>query len=62
MNSQLLIVFVALAIALLMAFKPEMFVLNPDHRTPRLVRSIKYIGLSVSIVFIIWLILNVFFG
>lgn len=48
--SELLVVIVAVIISLLMSFKPEMFVLNEAHRSPELVKAIKYIGMSVSIV------------
>ena len=58
MNSQLIVILLALAIALLMAFKPEMFVPNPDHRTPRFVRGLKYVGMSVSIVLLIGTVLT----
>ena len=48
--SELLVVFVAIVIALLMAIKPEMFVLNEKRRTPRFIKAIKSIGMSVCIV------------
>jgi len=48
--SEIVIVIVAIVVALLMAIKPEMFILNEEHRSPKLVRGIKYIGVSVSIV------------
>lgn len=48
--SELLVVFVAIALALLMAIKPEMFVLNEKRRTPRFIKAIKNIGISVCIV------------
>ena len=54
MNSQFWIIIVALVVALIMAIKPEMFILNPDHRTKTFTRSIKYVGMSVSFVLIIW--------
>ncbi len=58
MDSQSIVVFMALIVALVMAFKPEMFILNPDHRTPSFVRSIKYIGMAVSLVFLVWLLIS----
>ena len=48
--SELLVVFVAIAIALLMVIKPEMFVLDEKRRTPRFIKAIKSIGMSVCIV------------
>ena len=48
--SELVVVLIAIALSLLMAIKPEMFVLNEKHRSPSFLRSIKYIGISVSIV------------
>ena len=48
--SEIIVVVVAFVAAFLMAFKPEMFVIHPEHRTPKFVRSIKYIGISVCIV------------
>jgi hypothetical protein len=47
--SELFIVIVAIAIAMLMTIKPEMFVLNKSHG-PKFVKSIRYIGMSVAIV------------
>ena len=41
MNSQIVVVLLALVVALLMAIKPELFVINPDHRTPRGLHDIK---------------------
>ncbi len=58
MKSQFLVILIALAVALVMAIKPEMFIPNPKHRTPSFIRGIKYIGMSVSLVFIIWLIIS----
>ena len=55
MNSQIVVVLLALVVALLMAIKPELFVINPDHRTPRFLHNIKYVGMSVSIVFLVWI-------
>lgn len=48
--SELLVVFVAIAIAFLMAIKPEMFVLNENRRTPGFIKAIRNIGMSVCIV------------
>lgn len=48
--SELIVVFVAVAVALIMAFKPEMFVLSEARRTPRFLKSIRFIGMSVAIV------------
>ena len=48
--SEIVVVLVAIIIALLMAIKPEMFVLAEERRTPKFIRGIKYIGVSVSIV------------
>ena len=48
--SELVVVLIAIALSLLMAIKPEMFVLNEKHRSPSFVKAIKYIGISVSIV------------
>ena len=48
--SEIIVVFVAVVIALLMALKPEMFVLNEKRRTPKFIKAIKSIGISVSIV------------
>lgn len=48
--SELLVVFVAIAIALLMVIKPEMFVLDEKRRTPKFIKAIKGIGMSVCIV------------
>ena len=48
--SELIVVFAAILIAMLMAIKPEMFVLNEKRRTPKFIKAIRYIGLSVAIV------------
>lgn len=48
--SELIVIFAAIAISLLMAIKPEMFILNEKRRTPDFVKAIKYIGMSVCIV------------
>ena len=55
MDSQLWVVFAAIAVALLMAIKPEMFLINPDHRGFRMVRAVKRIGMAVAIVLLVWL-------
>ena len=62
MNSQIVVVLLALVVALLMAIKPELFVINPDHRTPRFLHNIKYVGMSVSIVFLIWIAVTLLHG
>lgn len=54
MNSELFVIFAAIAIALLMAVKPEMFILNEEKRTPKFVKVIKSIGMSVAIVLLTW--------
>ena len=48
--SEIIVIVVAFIAAIVMAIKPEMFVINPEHRTPKFVRAIKYIGISVCIV------------
>ena len=48
--SELIVVFAAIAIAMLMTIKPEMFVLNEKRRTPKFIKSIRAIGMSVAIV------------
>ena len=48
--SELFVVFVAIAVAVLMAIKPEMFVLDEKRRTPKFLKAIKSIGMSVAIV------------
>ncbi len=58
MDSQIWIVILALVIALIMAIKPEMCIPNPKHRTPSFIHGIKYIGISVSIVLLLWLGIN----
>ena len=54
MNSELFVIFAAIAIALLMAIKPEMFILNEAKRTPRFVKVIKSLGMAVAIVLLTW--------
>ncbi len=61
MNSELWVVIAAIVVALLMAIKPEMFILNPDHRSFRMVRAIKRIGMSVAIVLLLWLSLTLIY-
>lgn len=48
--SEIIVVLVAIVVALLMVVKPEMFVLNERHRTPKFIKSIKFIGMAVAIV------------
>ncbi len=60
MNSQYWIIFAAILLACLMAYKPEMFIPNPKHRTPRFVAALKSIGTVVAGVLIVWLFLNLF--
>ncbi|MBQ7050173.1 MAG: hypothetical protein IJN87_06025 [Firmicutes bacterium] len=48
--SEIIVVAVAIVIALIMAIKPEMFVLNEARRTPKFIKSIRAIGMSVAIV------------
>lgn len=56
--SELFVVFAAIAVSLIMAIKPEMFVFNESHRSPKFIRSIKYIGISVCIVLVAMLIIE----
>ena len=58
MNHQTWVVVLAAAIALIMAIKPEMCIPNPKHRTKTFIHGIKYIGMSVAIVLLIWLAAN----
>lgn len=48
--SEFIVIFAAVAIALIMVVKPEMFVFNEAHRTPRFLKSLRAIGMSVAIV------------
>ena len=48
--SEIIVVAVAIVIALIMAIKPEMFVLSEARRTPKFIKSIRAIGMSVAIV------------
>lgn len=54
MNSELFVIFAAVAIALLMAVKPEMFILSEAKRTPKFIKAIKSIGMAVAIVLLTW--------
>ena len=58
MDSQLWVVIAAFVIALVMAFKPEMFIINPDHRSFRMIRAVKLIGMSVSIMLLVWFVVS----
>jgi hypothetical protein len=58
MDSQLWIVIAAIVLALIMAVKPEMFIINPDHRSFRMVRAVKLIGMSVSIMLLVWIVVS----
>ena len=48
--SEIIVIIVAVIIALIMAIKPEMFVFNEARRTPKFIKSLRAIGMSVSIV------------
>ena len=56
--SEYIVVFVAIVVALIMAIKPEMFVINEARRTPGFIKALKGIGLSVCIVLVAMLIIN----
>ena len=58
MNHQTWVVVLAAVIALIMASTPEMCIPNPKHRTKTFIHGIKYIGMSVAIVLLIWLAAN----
>ena len=60
MHSQYWIIFAAILLAGLMAYKPEMFIPNPRHRTPRFVAALKSIGTVVAAVLLIWLFMDLF--
>ncbi len=60
MNSQYMVIAAAILVALVMAFKPEMCIPNPRHRTPRFIAVIKSIGTAVAAVMIIWLLITLF--
>ena len=60
MNSQIWVVAAAILVALIMALKPEMFIPNPSHRTPRFIAVIKSIGTAVAAVLIVWLLVGLF--
>ncbi|MBQ2959758.1 MAG: hypothetical protein IJE09_00860 [Oscillospiraceae bacterium] len=59
--SELFVVFAAIAISLLMAVKPEMFIIDESRRTPRFVKAIKNIGKSVCFVMLVMLAANYLF-
>ena len=48
MSSQNVVIAAAIFVALFMAFKPEMCIPNPKHRTPRFVAVIRSIGTAVA--------------
>ena len=48
--SEIIVVAVAIVVALIMAVKPEMFVLSEARRSPKFLQSIRFIGMSVAIV------------
>ena len=48
--SEIIVVLVAIVLALIMAIKPEMFVLSEERRTPKFLKAIRSIGMSVAIV------------
>ena len=56
MNREFWVVVLALVLSMAMAIKPEMFIVNPKHKSWRFERGIRYIGMSVSIVFLVWII------
>ena len=60
MSSQNLVIAAAVIVALAMAFKPEMCIPNPKHRTPRFVAVIRSIGTAVVAVLIIMLLISLF--
>ena len=60
MNSQYMVIAAAILVALVMAFKPEMCIPNPKHRTPRFVAVIRSIGTAVAAVLIIMLLISLF--
>ncbi len=60
MSSQNLVIAAAIFVALMMAFKPEMCIPNPKHRTPRFVAVIRSIGTAVAAVLIIMLLISLF--
>ena len=60
MSSQNMVIAAAVIVALFMAFKPEMCIPNPKHRTPRFVAVIRSIGTAVAAVLIIMLLISLF--
>lgn len=60
MSSQNVVIAAAIFVALFMAFKPEMCIPNPKHRTPRFVAVIRSIGTAVAAVLIIMLLISLF--
>ncbi|MDO4990795.1 MAG: hypothetical protein Q4E45_09855 [Eubacteriales bacterium] len=60
MDSQHLVIAAAIFVALFMAFKPEMCIPNPKHRTPRFIAVIKSVGTAVAAVLIVWFLLTLF--
>ena len=60
MSSQNVVIAAAIFVALFMAFKPEMCIPNPRHRTPRFIAVIKSIGTAVAAVMIVWLLVTLF--
>ena len=56
MDNQFWIVVFAFVLALGMAIRPTFFIPNPKHRTWRLERGIRYIGMAAGIMFAIWII------
>lgn len=54
METNKLIVFIAIFLALILAVKPEFIVLNENHRIPSLMKALRYIGMSVAIVLSVW--------
>ena len=48
--SEIIVIIAAVIIALFMTVKPEMFVLNEARRTPKFLKSLRAIGMSVCIV------------
>ena len=60
MSSQNVVIAAAIFVALFMAFKPEMCIPNPKHRTPRFVAVIRSIGTAVAAVLVIMLLISLF--
>ncbi len=59
MDKQPFVIAAAFAIALFMAYKPEMCIPNPKHRTPIFTRAIRNVGISVAVVLLVWLIITI---